>query len=246
MATRDRNPRGRLQAGDLLSVRAGSATARLLLGERRLILRVVARPAMGSVPDTAEWVPSLCVVAGPLRLCDVDLQTAATGAGTLTTVTCRVQAATGWLTPAARKPVLAAAQTLLGIATLIAREPMVVVAAAIVRDGRVLAARRRGDGAVWELPGGKAEPGETDEVALRREIAEELSIPVLVRSRIGSEVDLGDHRILRCYRADAGGTPQAQEHEELRWLAAEELRSVTWLPADLALLPAVESCLRRS
>jgi 8-oxo-dGTP diphosphatase len=247
VAARDRAPRGRLTAGDLLSLRHRSVKVRLLLGDRRLILRVVDGPYPGTVPGASVWVPSLRLVAGPLERCDIDLHTATTGAGTLMTITCRAVAKPGLLTPAVRRPVLTAAQTLLGIATLIAREPVVVVAAAIIRDGRVLAARRHAAAngrAQWELPGGKAEPGESDEQAVRREIAEELTIPVRVADRIGPDIELGDNRVLRCFRADPGGEPSSREHAELRWLASSELQSVTWLPADRALLPALETALR--
>ncbi len=254
VAARDRDPRGRLAAGDLIALRAGTPAARLVFGERRLILRVDDSPFAASVPatdaGTGGWAPALRLVAGPLRRCDVDLQTAATGAGTLMTVTCRVDARPGLLTPAARGPVLAAAQTLLGIATLIAREPVVVVAAAIIADGRVLAARRppgAGGRVEWELPGGKVEPGETDADALRREIAEELDLAVTVADRIGPDLDLGDNRVLRCFRADAnGGTPRLVEHDELRWLAPDELRSVPWSRADLDLIPHLLPVLRGS
>ncbi len=256
VAARDAAPRGRLASGDVIALRAGRGAARMLLGDRRLILRVADSPPSASVlaPEGGDpvWVPALRLVAGPLRRCDVDLQTAATGAGTLATVTCRVSARSGLLTPAARRPVLTAAQTLLGIATLIAREPVVVVAAAIIRDGRVLAARKRPRAgrverspAEWELPGGKVEPGEADADALRREIVEELDLPVTVADRIGPEIDLGDNRVLRCFAAGAdGGTPRSLEHDELRWLAPAELDSVPWSRADRDLIPHLLAALR--
>ena len=210
------------------------------------------RSASVLAPDAGRPLgASLRLVAGPLRRCDVDLQTAATGAGTLATVD--VPGAgrrPGWLTPAARRPVLAAAQTLLGIATLIAREPMVVVAAAIVRDGRVLAATAAavsGAGS-WELPGGKVEPGETDAVALRREIAEELST-----TGFGAEPDRA-RTSTSATTASCGAiaqTPTAGrraslEHDELRWLAPEELRSGAVVARGSRPASALESCLRRS
>ncbi len=68
-------------------------------------------------------------------------------------------------------------------------EPNVVVGAAIVRDGRLLAARRTeppGLAGGWELPGGKVEPGETDREALLREIREELGVDVVLHDGSGT------------------------------------------------------------
>ncbi len=69
-----------------------------------------------------------------------------------------------------------------------------VVAAAIVRAGAVLAARRTRPAALagrWELPGGRVEPGESDPAALRRECREELGAEVVVRHRLGPDLPLG-------------------------------------------------------
>jgi len=66
-----------------------------------------------------------------------------------------------------------------------------VVGAAIIRDGRVLAARRTSPAAAagrWEFPGGKVEPGETREAALVREVAEELGCRVEVTRWLTEEV----------------------------------------------------------
>lgn len=70
---------------------------------------------------------------------------------------------------------------------------MVVVAAIIVRDGRVLACQRRRGGKFalkWEFPGGKVLRGETPEAALKRELHEELNI----RAKIGAEIFRVRHR----------------------------------------------------
>ena len=64
----------------------------------------------------------------------------------------------------------------------------VVVGAAIVRDGRVLACRRTSPveaAGRWELPGGKVEPGETPEAALVREVREELGVGVAIIALAG-------------------------------------------------------------
>lgn len=116
-----------------------------------------------------------------------------------------------------------------------------VVAAAIVRDGRVLAAQRpfgNREGGLWELPGGKVELGETEQVALEREIREELGFDVIARERIG-EVPWDGLRLC-CWRCDVvSGEPALIEHLAVRWLLPAELDEVAWAPADVPLLPAI-------
>jgi 8-oxo-dGTP diphosphatase len=125
----------------------------------------------------------------------------------------------------------------------------VVVGAAIVRAGRVLAARRSAPPELaggWEFPGGKVEPGESDGTALARECREELGVSIVVAELLGT-TELGPARELRVYRAElVSGEPRAlQDHDELRWLGAGELESVRWLPADRPLLNAVAAELTR-
>ncbi len=115
--------------------------------------------------------------------------------------------------------------------------PLIIVGAAIVVDGRLLGCERAEPPEVagrWEFPGGKVEPGESDEDALVRECEEELAVRIAVRHRIGGDVPLAHgHAVLRVWLADlVEGEPQALEHASLRWLAPDELDSVPWLPAD--------------
>ena len=144
-----------------------------------------------------------------------------------------------------------------------------VVAAIIVRDGRVFATQR-GYGAWkdwWEFPGGKIEPGESPETALVREIREELSACVVVdRFLTTVEWDYPDfHLKMHCYLCSLGGPGSGagsgassgagsglhlNEHEAARWLsvaapsdAPDSLSSVRWLPADLSLLPLIQEAL---
>ena len=118
------------------------------------------------------------------------------------------------------------------------KSPRVIVAAVIVIDGRVLACERCAPPEVagrWEFPGGKVEPGETDEQALARECAEELGVRVEVGRRVGPDVPLAHGRaVLRVFAARLlnGDRPRALEHAALRWLSADELHTVPWLPAD--------------
>ncbi|WP_375484509.1 (deoxy)nucleoside triphosphate pyrophosphohydrolase [uncultured Jatrophihabitans sp.] len=122
-----------------------------------------------------------------------------------------------------------------------------VVAAAIVADGRVLAARRSRPAALagrWEFPGGKREPGEDDVQALVRECREELGITVSVGARLGSGRD-GDVDLALYLAVVERGTPAAgEDHDELRWLDDTTLSLVDWLPVDAALLDAVRPALR--
>jgi 8-oxo-dGTP diphosphatase len=129
-----------------------------------------------------------------------------------------------------------------------AKSRRVIVAAVIITDGRVLACERSAPVEVagrWEFPGGKVEPGETDEQALARECAEELGVRVEVGDRVGPDVSLAHGRaVLRVFavRLLEGDVPRALEHTSMRWLAKDELDSVHWLPADkpiVAELPAL-------
>src|SRR5262245_27499940 len=101
----------------------------------------------------------------------------------------------------------------------------VIVAAAIVADGLVLACERSAPPEAagrWEFPGGKVEAGETDEQALARECAEELGVRVRVGARVGRDVPLAHGRaVLRVYAVTLlhGDEPRALEHRSMRWLA---------------------------
>ncbi|MFC0031259.1 (deoxy)nucleoside triphosphate pyrophosphohydrolase [Micromonospora chaiyaphumensis] len=132
------------------------------------------------------------------------------------------------------------------------REPRVVVGAAIIVDGRVLACERSAPPEVagrWEFPGGKVEPGEIETDALVRECAEELGVRVEIGARLGRDVRMAHGRsVLRVYVARLldGEQPKALEHSELRWLAADELDSVAWLPADVPIVAALRPLLAGS
>lgn len=123
-----------------------------------------------------------------------------------------------------------------------------VVGAAIVRDARVLAARRTAPerlAGLWEFPGGKVEPGESDEQALLRELEEELGVTAAVGARVGPELLLGESAVMRVYLVTlSDGEPVAHEHDALRWLSADELGDVPWIPADAPVLPVLAAQLR--
>lgn len=120
-----------------------------------------------------------------------------------------------------------------------------VVAAVIMRDGKVFATQRGygdfKDG--WEFPGGKVEAGESPEDALRREIREELETEIGVGHLIDTvEYDYpAFHLSMRCYACSiVSGNLHLVEHEAARWLTADELHCVNWLPADYQLIPLIE------
>jgi 8-oxo-dGTP diphosphatase len=124
---------------------------------------------------------------------------------------------------------------------------VIVVGAALVRDGRVLAAQRSHPPALagqWELPGGKVEAGEDERAALVRESREELGLAITVGEPLCADVPtVGVEGVLRTFVCTAEGEPEPAEHRAVRWLAADELTTVRWLDSDLALLPALERLL---
>lgn len=112
-----------------------------------------------------------------------------------------------------------------------------VVAAIIQRDGAYFATQR-GYGefeGMWEFPGGKIEPGERPEAALQREIQEELGIDITInRFLCTTDYDYPSfHLTMHCYLCKIkSGEIELREHKSARWLTAETLDSVEWLPAD--------------
>lgn len=119
-----------------------------------------------------------------------------------------------------------------------------VVAALLVRDGLLFAARRspeRREGGLWELPGGKVEPGESDQAALMRELREELGVAVEVGACVAESTHAYPHGSVTLvgYRCRlVAGEPVLRDHDAARWLAGPEMETLDWAPADLPLLAA--------
>ena len=121
----------------------------------------------------------------------------------------------------------------------------IVGAAILDDDGRVLGAERAEPpsmAGMWEFPGGKVEPGETELDALVRECREELAVTIEVIERIGEDIVLPSGWVLKVWTARAvEGEVTAVEHSDLRWLSLDELDSVPWLPADAPLVDALRA-----
>ena len=118
-----------------------------------------------------------------------------------------------------------------------------MVAGILSRDDRLLVCQRRGDGAFpgkWEFPGGKMEPGEDADAALRRELREELDIAVESAREVfrhahvyadGTRVELAFFEV-RAY----GGEPRNRVFQRIAWVLAHELEGLDFLEGDLPLI----------
>jgi 8-oxo-dGTP diphosphatase len=136
--------------------------------------------------------------------------------------------------------------------------PIAVVGVALVREGshgrELLAARRTEPPELaggWEIPGGKVDPGETEEQAAHREIDEELGVAIELGERVDGPVDgrwpLGPAHLMAVYlgRIVDDAEPVALvQHDELRWLPLDRWDEVAWLEGDLGPVRAVVERLR--
>lgn len=120
-----------------------------------------------------------------------------------------------------------------------------MLAAVIRRDGRLLLCQRpahKRHGGLWELPGGKLEPGEELLDAARRELDEELG---LIATSIGDIVferrDPGSSFLIMFADVEASGVPMPTEHDEVRWLTPAQANHLPLAPADAAFIAALEA-----
>lgn len=112
-----------------------------------------------------------------------------------------------------------------------------VVAAALIRDARLLVAQRAHPPALagqWEFPGGKVERGETARAALVRECSEELGCQVVVGAEIGRQ-SLADGALFVLFQAGLAPDspdPAALEHRQLRWVGPGDLADLDWVETN--------------
>lgn len=109
----------------------------------------------------------------------------------------------------------------------------------------IILATQRGYGDLkggWEFPGGKIEPGETPQAAIKREIMEELAAEIAVGKWIDTiEYDYPTfHLSMDCFWCEiVNGDLVLKEHEAARWLTREQLDDVAWLPADITIIDKI-------
>jgi 8-oxo-dGTP diphosphatase len=113
-----------------------------------------------------------------------------------------------------------------------------VLAGVITNGERYLVCLRpayKRHGGCWEFPGGKLEAGETLLQAAQRELMEELGVRVLsVGQVLFSSQDPGSRFLVEFVEVQIRGVPEPREHDEIRWLTANELRALKLAPSDQA------------
>lgn len=117
------------------------------------------------------------------------------------------------------------------------------VTCAIIEDkGKILVAQRKKDSGyslLYEFPGGKINPGETEQECIQREIFEELRLHIAVHQPLTVVVHVENGRVIRlipfiCSVTD--GNLEVLEHEQVLWVYPEKLTSLDWCPADIPIM----------
>jgi 8-oxo-dGTP diphosphatase len=128
---------------------------------------------------------------------------------------------------------------------------LVAAVALIDQDGRVLIAQRpegKSLAGMWEFPGGKVETGERPEIALIRELKEELDIDVaescLAPLTFASHTYHDFHLLMPLYVCRRWkGQVTSMEGQPIKWVRARDLRTHPMPPADIPLIPFLEELL---
>lgn len=123
------------------------------------------------------------------------------------------------------------------------KKDIYVVGAVIVNDGKILCAQRGPNKSLpykWEFPGGKIEPGESPQYALKREIEEEMNCKIEVGEKVEHtvyEYDFGIVHLTTYICKLIEGEPKLTEHVSIKWLEPNQLEILDWAPADI---PAIQ------
>jgi 8-oxo-dGTP diphosphatase len=123
-----------------------------------------------------------------------------------------------------------------------------VVAAVIQKEGKVLCVQRGKStqpyiSEKWEFPGGKIEEGESEQLALIREIQEELRMDIVV----GEKLMVVKHRYpdfhlaMHTYHVTSEDEPTLTEHQALQWVSPDELYALDWAAADLPIVKKISN-----
>ena len=137
----------------------------------------------------------------------------------------------------------------LSVRTMVKSSNLIRVTAAILeKNGKILIAKRKtGDklfAGLWEFPGGKVEEGETPEECMARELKEELDIEVEVGELITSNKHKYPHGIfeLLAYRVKhISGEMVLNDHEEMKWVTADEMSDFEFPPADIPIIKKLQN-----
>ncbi|MBC1419656.1 (deoxy)nucleoside triphosphate pyrophosphohydrolase [Listeria fleischmannii] len=114
-----------------------------------------------------------------------------------------------------------------------------VVAGAIIKEEKILCARRKKEkslGGLWEFPGGKIEVNELPEEALKREIMEEMNLELEIGEKVCTSTytyDFGEVHLTVFYCKIIKGNMKLNDHDKILWLDRSELNSLEWAPADI-------------
>lgn len=126
-----------------------------------------------------------------------------------------------------------------------------VCAAVIMKSGMILLCRRgpgRKHAGLWEFPGGRVEPGETHQAALKRELHEELGIDAVVGEEAGRNVHADPWatvELVAFFVKSFTGAPQLRDHDAFKWVEARKLLEHELAPADIPIARALAAHRRR-
>lgn len=130
-----------------------------------------------------------------------------------------------------------------GVNVMADRRIIEVVGAIIKDNDRYLVGQRaahKSQGGLWEFMGGKIEPGETPEQALKRECLEELALEIENERIIDSVIHEYPEKTIRLTLIEcnpkSGSEPEALEHQAIRWMTLEEMNKFEFAPADRELI----------